>query len=220
MKKSNLIILLSLFAASLIVGCKDKTTSKMDKKSVPEVVEESEITEVPDASDIYFDAALEYFKEGNNLKCSEEILKGTKSAREEVKEQDGKLSDGMESRLAALDDLAGKVKMGKVKNVEELLSKFYNLEMYDAHDYFELSEVYLLQEPPRKTASALKNASRRIKAANKYANEVLKEEITKILDKTEKLSQKSEQQLKSEAASVKKEINEIKEKLKELEAKL
>ncbi len=137
------IMLITLFAITLIFGCKQK---QMNDK-VEDIIEEASVSKLPNKSDEYFVEALSALDEQKGKEASKSLKKGIAELSKEGKEVSGLYKVNLERATEQLTQMASNLENGKSVSEQAIREAMANAEINIAHEYLTTSEVYVLEEP-------------------------------------------------------------------------
>ncbi|MEZ4953739.1 MAG: hypothetical protein R2825_09195 [Saprospiraceae bacterium] len=162
---------LILLAGLLIyfVACKNekKLDPNMDDDDTTEMVEETEIDQEANSTDLDFEAAIAAFRQKDYATAAKYIASAEIDVKKETTATDAKSKKQLEETLATLQSLADRVKSGKVISEVELEEIFAYVDMMTSHHYLVLTEVYALDAPDKAKNSYQKAAEKMDNAAKK-----------------------------------------------------
>lgn len=157
---------IALLGLLLFPACQNNQSEEASAEEVQAtLVEETEIDEVPNISDLELDEAIAAFLDGDNTAASAYIEQAVTDIEEEGEELTGNHKTLLEMAVGNLNTLADKVKQGEVKDEAELNKVFANAEMNVAHAYLTFTDVYAL-ESPENARGALEKAIARMESAS------------------------------------------------------
>lgn len=189
---------LILFAGLLIffAACKNekKMTPNLDDDDTPEMVEETEVDQEANSTNLDFNAAIAAFRQKDYATASKYIASAEIDVKKETTSTDAKSKKQLEQTLASMQSLAERVKSGKVSSEVELEEVFAYVDMMTSHHYLVLTEIYAL-DAPDKAKNSYQKAAEKMESAAKKLEGGAKEDCSSIagtikadLDAGEKLN--------------------------------
>lgn len=174
-------------------SCKNNNSSKTTEHNNPDLslIEESEIDELANDSDLDFDDAFVAYGDGDYASAADYIDAAIEDLKEESSDMTTSAKEKVEKSISALKHLSEQVREGKVLDMETLEDVFAQAEMTVAHDYLIFSELYVLEQP-EKSKSALKKAIEKIENATGKLEGKAKTEANKLLAETKMLLKKGD----------------------------
>jgi hypothetical protein len=202
-------ILTSALAFLFSCNSKDSATGSLKNKdtvnlSGGNVSEYSILDIIPNQSEIDFDKALSFFKDANYSDASKEISAGAKALEIETSGNGKTNAENNNPAVTYLNELASRVKDGKVKSADVLIETFGTVEYNTAHDYFEITETFLSNDNPDTACVRLKTGYGYLSASNKYISSGNQTERQKIIEKSKDLYTR----LKNDGHKVSKDVKE------------
>ena len=204
MKNSLLLALLGLFILSACQN-NEKDEAEKDDDTVT-LVEETEVDELPNYSDLDMDEAIEAFSDGDNTTAANYIRAAVLNIKEEGKVLSGNEKVLLDKSIANLNSLAEKVEKGEVTDIKVLDKVFANAEMNVAHAYLAFTSVYAI-ETPEKAKTTLQNAITRMENATAKLKGEAKMEADKLIAESKILLKKEEMKAKNWNAATRQQIN-------------
>jgi hypothetical protein len=142
---------------------------------------------IPIKSDIYFDSAIVLFKKNNFEDASMEIKRG---ARAILKETEGIMSIGNVATKETVDyinKLAMQVEEKEIKSVDMLSDAFQAAEYNTAHDYFQVTNIYVSNDNADSANIAMETAISHLDASLKFGSMATLSERQKLIEKSKSL---------------------------------
>lgn len=162
------ILFIALLGLLLFPACQNNQhREEATEEEAADLVEETEVDELPNYSDLDMDEAMEAFIDGDKAAAAQYIQAAANDLKEEGEGLTGNHKALLEMAIGNLNNLAEKVKKGEIKDEKELNKVFANAEMNVAHVYLAFTDVYTV-ESPEKAKDALERAIAKMeKAATK-----------------------------------------------------
>ncbi|MBI1225965.1 MAG: hypothetical protein GC192_12085 [Bacteroidetes bacterium] len=173
---------LIFFAGLLLVftACnneKNETTDTDDDDAG--IVEETQVEENPNQTDLDFNVALDAFRKKDFATAAKYIETAITDLKTEDTTTDAKGKAQLAATVENLNELAAKVNSGQVKDEAELRELYAQVDMMTSHHFFVLTEEYAVNAPER-SEGTLKKAGERLERAEKKLDGEAKDECRSL----------------------------------------
>ena len=151
----RIVALLTLVLVTVvIVSCKETKNEKVD------VIEDQELTELPNKSDIAFDKAMTALDKKDYKIAGEHLATGVKDLKEEAKTKGAtsKFKANLDTSIKHLFDISKQLRKGEKTDADGLRNMIANAEINVAHDYLVTDDMYVLTAPDKVNESKLHKA--------------------------------------------------------------
>jgi|GEM_PF-2465773 len=163
-----------LLTGSLFLACNEAPKSNVT------VVDEEVAEELPNFSEVDFDAALIAYKSGKYKEAGRHIEAAIKDLETESVDLSKEAKEQVNKSLATLNDIEAKIKKGKIADIAEMEKAFVQVETSLAHDYLFVSSVYAIGQPT-KAKKTLEKSIKRMESASKKLKGESKETAGKMV---------------------------------------
>lgn len=136
-------ILLLLLSVFLFLSCGNSNSDG-------EIIESTEVDEIPNLSDIHFEEALTAFK-GNDIKnAARHIRDGIAALQKEATDTTRSVNQAaLKKSVEQLNQLASDIQADKVRDTDRLREAFANAALTISHDYLVFDDIYFLEKPEK-----------------------------------------------------------------------
>lgn len=211
MKKITLVA--ALLTLSLGFGCQDRHGKQQAKAAgnanALEVFSADDVWEVPVASDIDFEQAIDAYQAGDYQYAAKHIEQGITALKNETKDNTGTLRNDTQAMIKELHTLADRLRKGEVKSAGELQKDFTRAGLLVSHSYLILSNYYLVDNSVNEASLRMSAALTSLENAVKHGDDRLKAEAKPLIEESRQLIHTEEQKGRLDLASLKKQSEKL-----------